>query len=32
MEEILAIASSLTVEGIEYEIFIGENEINIEIK
>lgn len=32
MEEILAIASNLILEGVEYQIFIGENEINIEIK
>jgi len=32
MEEILKIACQLTMEDVEYEIVIGENEINIEIK
>jgi len=32
MEEIMRVAAILFSEGVEYEIFIGEKEINIEIK
>ncbi len=32
MEEVLKLTSLLTLEGVDYEIIIGENNISIEIK